>query len=623
MKPQECGFAGTSAPPAEGNFPLLPRAVFIPALQTRGHVYPKFAIAALVAVMGAAGQNVPTGPADGSEPITIRTSVQLVTIPVVVRDKNGRAVGNLEKADFQLFDNGKRQEISLFSVEKAEPSATAPLPAAPQPEARPAPAPVPAALTPDVLPDRFVGYLFDDIHMKAGDLLRVRKAAADHFATSLRPGDRGAIFTTSGVGVLSFTSDRDALQKGLSRVMPRSLMDENPFDCPDIGYYQADLIWNKRDPTAVRTALSELMSCEPGMSAEAGLNKVDYAARSVLAKSEREGRAALDSFFDVVRHMEVLPGKRSLILLSPGFLAAGLRLEVSEVIHTAIQARVTVSALDARGLWVDPAFDASSRGPAQGVQGMTMRGPGSGLPSGAEVARNKSFFASSAAFVASDVMAEISAGTGGRLFKDNNDLKVGLQQIAAAPEFVYMLAFSPGDVKLDGRYHNVKVTLRNGGGRTVDARKGYYAPVQFSDPVEQAKDAMREAVFSRDELNDMPVNVTADLIRNGDQTAQIVAQARFYPQTLRLRKADGRSYGQLRMICSVFDPNGQYIKAVEKVLELQIRDEIFEQARVQGVAMHADVDVKPGKYLVRIVIRDVEGRQTAARNLVVEEAQRK
>ncbi len=583
----------------------------------------RLAIATLAAMV-AAGQSVPLGQAGGSEPVTIRTSVQLVTIPVVVRDKNGRAVSNLEKADFQVFDNGKRQEIAVFSVEK---SADAGAGTSPSPGARPetprASALIPA---PDILPDRFVGYLFDDIHLKASDLMRVRKAAAAHFASSLRPGDRGAVFTTSGVTTVDFTSDRDELDKALSRLMPRPMREENPFDCPQIGYYQADLIWNKRDPMAIRTGVGELMGCEPSTSIEQAPSRVDYAAKSVLAQGEREGRAALDSLFEVVRHMEVLPGERNLILLSPGFLTPDLRTEVSAIVHSAIQARVTVSALDARGLWTDPIFDAStghqggSGASARSGRGMTMQGPG--LPSAADIVRNKSFFVSSAAFFASDVMAEISAGTGGRLFENSNDLVAGLQRIAAAPEVVYMLAFSPREVRIDGKYHNVKVTVRNAQGFTIDARKGYYAPVQFSDPVEQAKNAMRAAVFSREELNDIPVDVVADLLTKDEQTAQIITQARFYPQTLKLRQSDERRYGRLRMICSVFDPNGQYIKAVEKVLELQMRDDAFKQASQQGVVMRAEVDVKPGKYLVRVVIRDVDGQQTAAHNVVVGDSQK-
>ncbi|HTA42256.1 MAG TPA: hypothetical protein VK789_07410, partial [Bryobacteraceae bacterium] len=40
-------------------------------------------------------------------PVTFSTRVNLVSVPVVVRDRAGRAVGNLTKEDFQLFDKGK------------------------------------------------------------------------------------------------------------------------------------------------------------------------------------------------------------------------------------------------------------------------------------------------------------------------------------------------------------------------------------------------------------------------------------------------------------------------------------------------------------------------------------
>ncbi len=50
-----------------------------------------------------------------------------------------------------------------------------------------------------------------------------------------------------------------------------------------------------------------------------------------------------------------------------------------------------------------------------------------------------------------------------------------------------------------------------------------------------------------------------------------------------------------------------------------MRDETVEQSRGNGLVLRCDFDVKPGKYLVRAVIRDLEGRQTTAQNAIVEE----
>src|SRR5579862_2711855 len=53
-------------------------------------------------------------------PIAFSTAVDLVLVPVVVRDAQGHAVGNLTKDDFQLFDKGKPVVITKFSIDKAE-----------------------------------------------------------------------------------------------------------------------------------------------------------------------------------------------------------------------------------------------------------------------------------------------------------------------------------------------------------------------------------------------------------------------------------------------------------------------------------------------------------------------
>src|SRR3954451_1563488 len=57
--------------------------------------------------------------ASHDEPALFKARVNLVMVPVVVRDRKGNAVGNLKQEDFQLFDKGKPQYIARFSMERA------------------------------------------------------------------------------------------------------------------------------------------------------------------------------------------------------------------------------------------------------------------------------------------------------------------------------------------------------------------------------------------------------------------------------------------------------------------------------------------------------------------------
>ena len=139
----------------------------------------------------AAAQNAPEM-ATRDEPTSFQAKVNLVMVPVV-RNTQGHAIGNLPKESFQLFDKNKPQEIARFTVEK--------IGAPGGPESKSSgdqPPPTPAEQgTLVVAPERFVAYLFDDVHLALGDLTRVRDAADRHMAT-LQPTDRAAVYAMSG-----------------------------------------------------------------------------------------------------------------------------------------------------------------------------------------------------------------------------------------------------------------------------------------------------------------------------------------------------------------------------------------------------------------------------------------
>jgi VWFA-related protein len=113
-------------------------------------------------------------------PVTFHSGVVVVTVPVVVRDGEGRAVGTLKKEDFELFDKGKRQVISRFTVEKGYQPVAGNRSSGVDGGSKAVPGPPPA--------NRFVAYLFDDLHLPFADLVRARVAAIAHLKDGFSRG---------------------------------------------------------------------------------------------------------------------------------------------------------------------------------------------------------------------------------------------------------------------------------------------------------------------------------------------------------------------------------------------------------------------------------------------------
>ncbi len=90
-------------------------------------------------------------------------------------------------------------------------------------------------------------------------------------------------------------------------------------------------------------------------------------------------------------------------------------------------------------------------------------------------------------------MQSLALDTGGIFFNNNNDLDAGFRKVAGIPAAYYLLAFSPQNLKFDGRFHPIQVKLVTLKGLTVQARRGYFAPKKPADATEQEKEEIREA----------------------------------------------------------------------------------------------------------------------------------
>jgi VWFA-related protein len=516
-----------------------------------------------------------------------KVTVRLVLVRVVARDAHKHVVRNLTKDDFLLYDNGKPQTITKFSIET--------------PGAHPVPEPERAALAiekpvpkPSDIAERYIIYLFDDLHLNISDLIQARVAALQHLA-ALPAIDRAAIFTTSGMGNVDFTSDRAKFRDALMRLMPRGRAIAG-LSCPYVSYYMADLIVNRQDPQALAAATADAQAC--GASSGARL-QVLATASQMLALGDSDTRLAIDSLNAAVRRLSAMPGQRMVVLVSPGFLVPDNSYDVSEAIDRALRANVVISSLDARGLYV------IDQGPAayNGAQSSAIIALRTQLDSAAALANNL-------------VLEQVADETGGTFFHNNNDLLEGLRQTTLAPECYYVLGFSPQKLKLDGRFHKLKVKV-NRPGVTLQARKGYFAPKHPADATQEAQQEIDEAVFSREEVHDLPVELHTQYFKSGDNDAKLAVLVHVRVKQLHFDKVDGRNRNNLTIVSALFDRDGKFVTGQEKVLQMRWKDETLANKLAAGITLKSSFDVKPGAYQVRLVVRDDQG-QLAAENDAVE-----
>jgi VWFA-related protein len=523
-------------------------------------------------------------------PATFKVRVNVVLVRVVVRDSNGKVVANLKKEDFQLADDHKPQIISSFSVETPASHAPAVGPG----EATSEGTPVKAA----DLPQRFVTLFFDDLHLSVQDAMFSRQAASKLFA-AMGARDRLSIFTTSGQVEQDFTADRGKLEEALLRIVPHSLAQNSPADCPPMTLQEAYMIVQATDPSASQVAVQDYMNCSGASgpaAAQTAARMVTAAAESVLNLAEAEEQRTYQTLDALIRRMSVLPGQRVIVMMSPGFFVLpSMHQFGGAVIDRATKENVVINTIDARGLYVSSVYDASNLATTASV---------SPLKTQYTLREEESHFTS---------LGELADGTGGVFFHDRNDIDQGLLHAAAEPEVSYVLGITPQNLKLDGKYHNLRVTLVNKEKWVLQARHGYFAPRGESNPEAAAKEEIQQAVFSQEELHDLPVECRTQFFKGADGVHLSVV-AHVGTKELKFRKADERNRDSLTITTAIFDENGNMLTGKQTVLDMQLKEATLERLNSTGLSVKSSFDLQSGSFLVRIVVRDSEGAQMGATN---------
>ena len=538
----------------------------------------------------------------------LRIESNLVLVRVVVRDSQGNPIRNLKKEDFELSDNRKRMDIAQFEMVSS-------------PQVSPAPAAItsgqtsPASVSSAAHPS-FLALYFDDLNTSDADMIDARDSAERYLRRGLLANEQVAIFTSNGP-LTTFTADPKQIQEALAKLhaSPRRL--NRGHDCPQLTDYQAEQINKFQDDYSIdawKAAIAEvnarcpLPSASPAAPplAEPIYSLIKMVARQAIDQAQILARSNLQRLEQVVDYLAQFPGQRTVVLVSPGFLSESEQAQLERIIDRALREQVVVSALDPKGL------------PLLMREMDITRSYTPTADSGAASATHNVDFMREAA--ATEVMMELADGTGGKFFHNNNDLQAGFRAVSGSTTY-YMLAFVPGE--FDGKFHQLRVKLTHSKG-DIQARRGYLAVENAvetagaqpsgSESKSAVKDDLQRMMSSREELHDLTIAVSTEVVPSSEQTRDLNVVVRLDLASVPFRKEGDRNLNTVIFLAGIYDNDGKWVNGEKKQFDLKLPNSELKDMQARGVGVRNTFKLKPGKYLLREVVLDTEDHRIAALN---------
>lgn len=530
---------------------------------------------------------------------TLHVHGDVVQMDVIVRDAKGHAVSGLTRTDFQIYDKGKPQKLGEFAVMSASGPATASNPA---PVSNSAPVVVSSGPSAIAARPRYIGLFFDDRSTPFSDLRYAQNAAVKFVREDLHAGDKVGILAASGSPKLDFTDEVPKLLTSIEAVRPQPVRVPEvrpPCVQSPLGPYAAYLIVDQTDLQTL--ALYTCRSTQFSASAQAAVPEkpaeIELQAEAVLSSANITTKSTLDALGSLVAHLAEMSGSRILVLTSSGFFTETTHAQIDELTDEALAGNVVINSLDAKGLAEPTPGGGTEESPILNVS----------------ASENEKQLLRKQRESLDDVMVVLARDTGGIFFHNNNDLDLGLREMAAVPEVSYRLGFSPENLKPDGEFHTLKVKLAVPGSFEIQSRRGYFAPTPAAAKSENAANAFNDEVMKRDQLSALPVGVGVEVGRLPAGRAGLQISLRVDPRVLSFQKDHGRRLDKLNLITALFDLDGNFVTGESGVVSMALSNQALSALTQRGLNATIVLQAPEGSYRLRVVMEDASsGKMFAA-----------
>jgi VWFA-related protein len=538
-------------------------------------------------------------PSFAQEPSGARfqSQVELVTVDAAVVDRRGQPVRGLTKDDFVVTENGVAQTVSSFEAVV--------VPTLPERTGAPVRPRVSTNLDSDTQRGRTFLVVFDDIHLTPLQATRARGAVAAFLQTAVGAGDLVTLVATGGGAwwTAHMPEGRESLIDILKRLDGRYIPDPSPdriteFEAMRIEEFQDEAIaWQvmrrfdsygavgqQKDSRGVRPA--DAVSSTPGMIPEV----VRMRAREVHDLARSRNKITLQVMARAMDSLADVKGRKAMLLVSQGFVYDIQLKEMKDVVLASRRNNVPVYFVDTRGLQALPQeFTAAFGRPIEAQDVVAVLADLSREAEGAE---------------------SISLDTGGFVVKNSNDLAGGMTRVSTESRVYYLLGYTPTDLRKDGKFRKIEVKLRPDAarGRTVRARRGYYAPLE-GDTVakkEERDPAIGHALDSPFDVSDIGLRASSfafDEVVLNQLSVQIAIEIDV--SRLAYKQEADRSTDALAFLVEVQHRETGEFSRYDQKIELSLLPETRRRLASTWYPVARDFTLPPGSYQAKIVVRDL------------------
>jgi VWFA-related protein len=521
----------------------------------------------------------------------LRITTELVQTDVVVTDKSDQIVPGLKVDDFELFENGRKQDLQFAEFISAEGSrdngSSGPGKIAPGVDAT-----VPRDLT---LKDvrRVMAFVVDDVTIPSEDMSRVRDMLSDFVDHKMQDGDLVAIVrTVGGRGLLEqFTADRQILRRAISQLNVRTIPPYLATSGDDSGRVSPP------SPLSDTTATETLNS---GMDFDGPTEGTNQVPRAILALS-------LSNY--IVGSLRQIPGRKSLVLMSGGLplfdLSRGGAVvgDVGQLFRTltdnATRSGVVINTMDVRGLKTSGAVASFTETPGKSaLGGGTFAGNDANTTGRVDTA-----LLGDKSPTEQLTLRTLAGETGGVSVVNTNNFSAGLDRVLSRSRGYYRLAYRPSE-KFDGKFHKVVIKVRLGGAR-VYAATGYYAHADKARESRTNEESIIDAARSPLARRDLDLAAELQYKFAPNNQAQLDVNTVIDAHNLNFKHTpEGKYQASFEVVGFVFDQLGHSRGGISQTINADLTEENYQRALTTGIAYTASTEVPPGYYQIRLVVRE-------------------